>query len=344
MAKNYKPVYRKQKTVMSTSVKVIIVLLVVIVITLLAFLIKVIAEKALDPNIVYPSGETGEYNGAQTDPDTPDKPGVTDEATAETAEDKIKVRGIERSKLDTKIGSLVLVNKDNAYSLPPAQKLVILYDKPHEGCFSLASISEQLTKEAYEALYDMTKDNADRTDFRIMSSYRDTEAQQEYYDKNVKKEADRIYYEMPGYSDHHTGLAFDVMLFDKDGNPYTYGRYAKELVPGIFEDYKYYGFIMRYPVSKSAITGIDGETNHFRYVGVPHSVYITDNNLCLEEYLESVKKYTYEEPLKITVEYNGRYDEYCVWYCGGDTVFVPKNEDYTISGDNLGGFIVTVKL
>ena len=37
-------------------------------------------------------------------------------------------------------------------------------------------------------------------------------------------------------------------------------------------------------------------------------------------------------------------DEYLVWYCSGSTVYVPKNEDYTVSGDNMGGFIVTVRL
>ena len=35
-------------------------------------------------------------------------------------------------------------------------------------------------------------------------------------------------------------------------------------------------------------------------------------------------------------------DEYAVWYCK-DAVYVPKDGDYTVSSDNLGGFIVTYR-
>ena len=46
-----------------------------------------------------------------------------------------------------------------------------------------------------------------------------------------------------------------------------------------------YGFILRYPDDKQEITGIIFEPWHFRYVGVEHATIMTDQNLCLEEYL-----------------------------------------------------------
>ena len=160
----------------------------------------------------------------------------------------------------------------------------------------------------------------------------------EFYDDYVVNESDKDYVELPGYSDHHTGLAFDVKIYDKDGASFSYGRYATEKVAWIVENYKYYGFIMRYPANKGNITGIDGESNHFRYVGLPHSVYITENNMCLEEYLNLIKNHTYDDPLNLTVDDY----EYSVWYCK-DTVYVPRDGDYTVSSDNLGGFIVTYR-
>jgi D-alanyl-D-alanine carboxypeptidase len=330
LANSFKPAYRRQKAVMSTSVKVIIILLIVLVLTLSAFLIKIIVSRALDPGIVYPS-DTEEFTALPRD---------TDPDETEEVEDKLAVRALEVSKFDAKAGSLLLVNKDNSYKLPSTVPLVNLYDEKHEN-FTLATISECLTRETYEALCRMTDAYAERSGYcplMVTSGYRDEEQQKKYYDDYVVNESDKAYVELPGYSDHHTGMGFDVKLYDKDGASYSYGRYATERAAWLVENHKYYGFIMRYPANKGSITGIDGESNHFRYVGLPHSVYITDNNMCLEEYLSYIKTFTYDEPLNVTVDH----DEYSVWYCR-DAIYVPRDGDYTVSSDNLGGFIVTYR-
>ena len=46
-----------------------------------------------------------------------------------------------------------------------------------------------------------------------------------------------------------------------------------------------YGFVLRFPQDKRDITHVMGESWHFRYVGVDAARYMTDNNLCLEEFL-----------------------------------------------------------
>ena len=45
-----------------------------------------------------------------------------------------------------------------------------------------------------------------------------------------------------------------------------------------------YGFIWRFPSDKSDVTGVMGESWHFRYVGQDAARYIMDNHLTLEEF------------------------------------------------------------
>ena len=107
-----------------------------------------------------------------------------------------------------------------------------------------------------------------------------------------------------------------------------------------------FGFVVRYDGSKFETTGILDEPWHYRYVGVPHATYMMENKLCMEEYLELLKKsYTYaNEPLTITTDEK----EYLVYYVpvseeSTTSIPVPVDGDYTISGDNMSGFIVTVE-
>ena len=87
----------------------------------------------------------------------------------------------------------------------------------------------------------------------------------------------------PGYSEHSTGLAFDIvalsyqMLNEK--------QEKTEENKWLQEHCAEYGFILRYPKGKEEITGISYESWHFRYVGTEISKYIMENGLTLEEFL-----------------------------------------------------------
>ena len=50
-----------------------------------------------------------------------------------------------------------------------------------------------------------------------------------------------------------------------------------------------YGFIVRYPDGKEAVTEIMYEPWHFRYVGNEAAEYIMENGLTLEEFLDLYK-------------------------------------------------------
>lgn len=98
----------------------------------------------------------------------------------------------------------------------------------------------------------------------------------------------------PGHSEHHTGLAIDIVDEDWQNN-YTKtmldAEYGDE--PGakwLAEHAREYGFIVRYPENKENITKITYEPWHFRYVGVEHATYIEEHGLTLEEYLDLFKE------------------------------------------------------
>jgi D-alanyl-D-alanine carboxypeptidase len=110
----------------------------------------------------------------------------------------------------------------------------------------------------------------------------------------------------------------------------------------LFENCHKYGFVIRYPADKVDITGVDDYTDYFRYVGVAHATYMTEHNLCLEEYVEAIQSYTDDKPLKVNGA-DGRFYE--VWYVavdGSATVKHPTNYAYTVSGTNDGGVVITV--
>ena len=98
-----------------------------------------------------------------------------------------------------------------------------------------------------------------------------------------------------GYSEHHTGLVLDVVIWcSLDGETYEWCSASHERLGGILEFqtvYKKmvdYGFIMRYPDEKSDITGVEEKEYEIRFVGsadIAHK--ITDSGLCLEEYVNN---------------------------------------------------------
>ena len=84
----------------------------------------------------------------------------------------------------------------------------------------------------------------------------------------------------PGSSEHHTGLAFDVAITGEASFGAT--KQSVWLAQHCWE----YGFILRYPADKTAITGISYEPWHIRYVGREHAMIMRIENLCLEEYID----------------------------------------------------------
>ena len=127
------------------------------------------------------------------------------------------------------------------------------------------------------------------------STYRSVKRQQEIWDQFEKDkgiEYARQYVAVPGYSEHHTGLAIDIKLV-KDGNVIDDNDdmiAESEIFAKIHEKLADYGFILRYLEGKDDITGYSYEPWHFRYVGSTKvAKEIMSKGLTLEEYLEKNK-------------------------------------------------------
>lgn len=87
----------------------------------------------------------------------------------------------------------------------------------------------------------------------------------------------------PGTSEHQVGLALDIV-----SSEYTNldeRQMETEDQKWLIENSWKYGFILRYPLDKSDITGVIFEPWHYRYVGKKAAKEITEQNLTLEEYL-----------------------------------------------------------
>ena len=103
-----------------------------------------------------------------------------------------------------------------------------------------------------------------------------TQLYQDYVNQDGKAEADR-YSARPGYSEHQTGLAFD--LIGTDGDLVTEEKAAQWLLDHAAD----YGFVVRYLKGKEKETGYMAEEWHLRYVG-KEAKDIAASGLSLEEY------------------------------------------------------------
>ncbi|BBH20056.1 hypothetical protein Back11_14010 [Paenibacillus baekrokdamisoli] len=99
-----------------------------------------------------------------------------------------------------------------------------------------------------------------------------------------------------------------------------------------------YGFILRYPEDKTAITGIQYEPWHYRYIGMPHSAIMQEHHFVLEQYLDYLRK---ERVISVRVD-GKKYEVSYYPVSKKMTIKVPTNRQYDISGNNRDGIIVTV--
>jgi len=145
------------------------------------------------------------------------------------------------------------------------------------------------SKDARNAFNEMAAE-ALLSDFNLhaFSTYRSFEYQTGLYDRYVERdgveEADR-YSARPGYSEHQSGLAFDIGEVNRESD-WASARFGEtEAGKWLASNAHRFGFIMRYPEGKEEITGYMHESWHFRYVGPEIAEEIYKENSTLEEYL-----------------------------------------------------------
>lgn len=156
--------------------------------------------------------------------------------------------------------------------------------------------------EAYKAMADAAKQEG--ITLYLRSGYRSISEQQTNYNANVQREINRgnskeeavrltnLYYTVPGHSEHHSGLAFDIITPEYHNDVYSLDeRFADtDAYRWLTEHCTEYGFVLRYPKDKTTLTQINFEPWHYRYVGKEHAAYMKKHGLVLEEYIALLKR------------------------------------------------------
>lgn len=163
----------------------------------------------------------------------------------------------------TYINGILLVNKD--YGLPPT------FGNGDDPT-ALAKL-QQLQRDAQAQGINISNS---------YSGYRSYQYQTQLYNNYVNQHGEEeanTFSAKPGFSEHQTGLTFDL----KDFN----GQLLEDPITSqwIKDNCAKYGFILRYPEGKEDITGYIYEPWHLRYVGEEVANQIMNNNTTLEQYL-----------------------------------------------------------
>lgn len=163
----------------------------------------------------------------------------------------------------TYINGILLVNKD--YGLPPTFG-------NGDDATALAKL-QQLQRDAQAQGINISNS---------YSGYRSYQYQTQLYNNYVNQHGEEeanTFSAKPGFSEHQTGLTFDL----KDFN----GQLVEDPITSqwIKDNCAKYGFILRYPEGKEDITGYIYEPWHLRYVGEEVANQIMNNNTTLEQYL-----------------------------------------------------------
>ncbi len=252
-------------------------------------------------------------------PDNPDNP------SGDISKDKVIWATTPVSAPDTVVGDLLLVNVTHQYTFPTTEDhLTNAYNIWNTHSPKVYQLGDNIRLEAtaLTAVDKMLTDMAAATGYNeavLASAYRSFE-DQESIGSATKG----------GYSDHHTGRLCSINA-NETARTWLTANAAK------------YGFVVRYPEDKGDKTGVTGYTSAYRYVGVAHATYMAANNLCLEEYIEYLKANVNDKnPLSVTGADGKVYEVYYYAVNGSATVKYPTNFNYTISGTNDGGVVVTV--
>ncbi|WP_022778449.1 M15 family metallopeptidase [Butyrivibrio sp. AE3009] len=245
----------------------------------------------VDTSLIEEAKDSENPDVAEAEHLDPQKQASLDDILNATGDDSYEEEDSD-STVDTESGTtefnsddwkLILVNKQHPI--------------PDDYEFHLGTISGNLRcdERIITPLLDMMKAaRKDGVSLIICSPYRDMDRQTMLFNNKVKRymESGMSYMDafnlasqavtVPGASEHQIGLAIDIISDGYSSLDEGFGNTAagKWLAANSYK----YGFILRYPKGKEDITSIEFEPWHFRYVGVDAATFISENDICLEEF------------------------------------------------------------
>ncbi|ANB60146.1 D-alanyl-D-alanine carboxypeptidase family protein [Anoxybacillus amylolyticus] len=203
--------------------------------------------------------------------------------------------------IEVKNGQKIIMNPTNILALVNKEQSLPAFYKPSDlvvpnvpFSFSETNVEKRYLRleaaRALEQLFAAAKKAG--ISLVAVSGYRSYDRQKELFDEEVKKNGkEKAIHAVafPGQSEHQTGLAIDISSQSMKANlTASFGETneGKWVATHAHE----YGFIIRYPKGKEAITGYQYEPWHIRYVGQKAAKVIYEKNITLEEYFQIVKK------------------------------------------------------
>lgn len=197
---------------------------------------------------------------------------------------------ISREILADELDVIRLVNKQNLLDkeYPPEKTLVkATVRKTSSSTMTVRDIVADALTEMFAAA------EADSVKLYLHSAYRSYRTQSTMYANRLERIGkDDGVVQMPGASDHQTGLGVDIISKAWISEPRLNTRFAStKEAQWMAENCFKFGFVVRYPEGeeKQAITGIMYEPWHLRYVGIEVATYMTQNALTLEEFTEEYR-------------------------------------------------------
>ena len=315
----------------------------VIVIILSVMFAKFIIDRSSEISVPDESSDAGISRTTEESGDESFTPSAS-ETSHETSEPELSAevseeepyRIIMLEEEDIHKGTLVVVNSETPFDFSHAPVTVNIYKTRTQKTFGFSDTNLFISQNVMTPLQEMLNAlaaYAGSNALTLTSAYRSEEAQKKLYDAGKDGDA-------PGESDLHTGLSFKCTVY-----PSSSGKLGEGKFQWLDENCMFYGFIRRYPEGKKSLTGHDAVKSLFRYVGVPHAYLIYVNNYCLEEYVDFCRRFSYESKYLTTCDGI----DYAIYYVpvnrqGVTQIKIPENVEYTVSGDNSGGFIVTLTL
>lgn len=258
-------------------------------------------------------------------------------------------KAISLSRDEVHRGDLILVNSDYEYVFPEDADIVGISENKTSD-YKVAYDNLRLDARILGIFNDMLAEFSsvmNRRDVIVNSGYRDYKEQQDIYQSRKELYGEAYadaYVQDPGYSEHHTGYALDMSVYTDDGVSMTFDKDPD--FTWFYHASHTYGFIRRYANHKEDITGIPNEEWHFRYVGKPHAYYMYSNDLCLEEYIALLRSYPFDgEHLEFRDDSEQLWEMYFIPASdsGATEVYIPTEGEYTLSGNNVDGFIVAAE-
>ncbi len=285
-----------------------------------------------------PTSSTGATPGTSTGATTPVLPPAS--SSSESVE-----------SIKANYGALILLDETHLYTRPveelitrgtmaglSAYELLSKYNftsmkSGHNGDFVLKDSNLFLDVDAAAAFRKMMSDYVAETSHKniyLRNAY--------YYDKSEDIASTPINEAL--LNPHALGTAVDIQIINEE----------KKLLPlkndyPAYPDAEYYDWFINNCHKYGFIhTGDTGNSySSFRYIGACHSTYMTNRMLTLGDYLDEVRKATSTDRLVIP---DGNGNEWWVYYVkasDAEKTDIPVfGKSYSISGDNEGGFIVTI--